>query len=90
MRTIKACGLFGRSGRDFLIAYALSIPVLFGMFVSFYCAGRAFNAHVSLMDIFSRYSTFRRSGIDLLVAGETRVRKRDKRTGIAAEMEGVA
>jgi glycosyltransferase 2 family protein len=53
MRTIKACGLFGRSGRDFALAYGLSIPVLFGMFVAFYCAGRAFSAHVSLVDVFS-------------------------------------
>ena len=53
MRLIKACGLFGRSGRDVIIAYALSVPVLFGMFVTFYCDARAFGASVSLADIFS-------------------------------------
>src|SRR6478735_5808229 len=35
------------------------------------------------------YSTFRRSGVDLLIAGNTRVRKRDKRTESVAEMEEV-
>ena len=53
VRTIKACALFGRSGRDGLIAYLLSVPVLFGMFVAFYCASRAFHASVSLLDMFS-------------------------------------
>ena len=53
MRIIQACSLFGRSGRDSLIAYALSFPVLFGTFAPFYCAARAFNAHVSLMDMYS-------------------------------------
>ena len=43
-RPNEACGLFGRSWRESLIAYALSIPVLFGPFVTFYCAARAFGA----------------------------------------------
>jgi carbamoyltransferase len=36
------------------------------------------------------YSTFRRSGVDLLIAGNTRVRKRQKRAAAAPEMEEVA
>jgi carbamoyltransferase len=36
------------------------------------------------------YSTFRRSGIDLLVAGNTRVRKRPKGAAAPAEMEEMA
>jgi carbamoyltransferase len=36
------------------------------------------------------YSTFRRSGIDLLVAGNTRVRKRTRRGTADVEMEAVA
>ena len=36
------------------------------------------------------YSTFRRSGVDLLVTGNTRVRKRVKRAAATPEMEEVA
>jgi carbamoyltransferase len=36
------------------------------------------------------YSTFRRSGVDLVIAGNTRVRKREKRAAAAPEMEEVA
>ncbi|HEY6816095.1 MAG TPA: carbamoyltransferase N-terminal domain-containing protein [Croceibacterium sp.] len=36
------------------------------------------------------YSTFRRSGIDLLIAGTTRVRKRDRRAKASPRMENVA
>jgi carbamoyltransferase len=36
------------------------------------------------------YSTFRRSGIDLLVAGNTRVRKRSRRDAAPVEMETAA
>jgi len=50
---LDACALFGRGWRETLIAYGLSFPVLFGPFATFYCAGRAFDAHVSLMDMFS-------------------------------------
>jgi len=53
LRVIEACGLFGRSWRESLIAYALSVPVLFGPFVTFYCAAQAFGARASLADIFS-------------------------------------
>lgn len=53
VQVIKACGLFGRSWREFLIAYGLSVPVLFGTFITFYCSARAFGADVSLMDILS-------------------------------------
>ena len=53
LRVIDACGLFGRSWRESLIAYALSVPVLFGPFVTFYCAAQAFGARASLADIFS-------------------------------------
>lgn len=53
MKIIKACSLFGRPWRDSLLAYALSFPVMFGTFAPFYCAGRAFGAHVSLLDMFS-------------------------------------
>jgi uncharacterized protein (TIRG00374 family) len=53
MRVIKACSLFGKSWRESLIAYALSFPILFGTFAPFYCAARAFNANVSLVDMYS-------------------------------------
>src|SRR6185369_17500260 len=53
MRVIKACGLFWKSWRESLIAYALSFPILFGTFAPFYCAARAFNANVSLLDMYS-------------------------------------
>jgi uncharacterized membrane protein YbhN (UPF0104 family) len=53
MWLVDACALFGRSWRESFVAYALSFPVLFGTFAPFYCAARAFNAPVSLWDIFS-------------------------------------
>ena len=51
MRVIEACGLFGKLWRESCLAYLLSVPVLFGTFLSFYCAARGFGAAVSLMDI---------------------------------------
>jgi glycosyltransferase 2 family protein len=53
VRVSAACSLFGHAWRESLIAFALSIPVLFGVFVPFYCAARAFGANASAVDVFS-------------------------------------
>lgn len=53
MNVIRACAMFASSWRDFFYAVLLSVPVLFGVFLTFYCASRAFGAQVSLWDMFS-------------------------------------
>ncbi len=49
---LEACAKLGRRRRDLAIAYALSVPVLFGTFTPFYCAARAFGAHASALDVY--------------------------------------
>lgn len=53
VRLGEAFAVFSRSWRQTLAALALSVPVLFTFFGTFYCAARAFAAQVSLADIFS-------------------------------------
>lgn len=52
-RVIRACALFGSSWGDFFATLSLSVPVLFSVFLTFYCASRAFGAPVTLVDMFS-------------------------------------
>jgi len=48
-----ACSLFGRAKLEMLTCVALSIPVLFAVFGTFYCAAQAYHAGVSTGDICS-------------------------------------
>ena len=53
LEVCEAYNLFGRAWRESLLAFVLSFPIMFAFFVTFWCAVRSFQAHVSLADIFS-------------------------------------
>ena len=53
LRFVEAYELFGRAWPQTLLGLALSAPILFTFFATWWCAARAFGADASLADIFS-------------------------------------
>jgi uncharacterized protein (TIRG00374 family) len=53
IETSEAYHLFARAKRSLLYAFLLSFPVLFSFYGAFYCTAQAFDARVSLLDMFS-------------------------------------
>jgi hypothetical protein len=53
VRFVEAYHLFGHAWPQTLLGLALSAPVMFTFFATWWCAARAFGANVSLADIFS-------------------------------------